>query len=38
VGSIEVHVHAAAGVTDAHQLSITGLSAALERLQLARGA
>jgi hypothetical protein len=33
----EVHVHAAGGVTDAKELTIVGLSTALERLQLASG-
>jgi hypothetical protein len=37
-GNIEIHVHAAAGVTDAQQLSMSGFAAAIERLQLARGA
>lgn len=33
----EVNVHAAQGVTDAHQLTVTGLAIALERMQLAGG-
>lgn len=37
VGGIVIHITAPQGVTDAHQLSVTGLSVALERLQLASG-
>lgn len=37
VGHLEVHVHAAAGVTGAQELSVTGLTVALERLALASG-
>jgi hypothetical protein len=37
VGSITVNVHAAGGVTDAHTLSVVGISTALERIRLAGG-
>jgi hypothetical protein len=33
----EVNVHAAQGVTDAHQLSVIGIAIALERMQLGSG-
>jgi hypothetical protein len=37
VDRIDVHIEAAQGVTDAHQLSVTGLTLAMERMQLAVG-
>ena len=37
ISGLQVHVHAAAGVTDATALSLTGLSTGLERMQLASG-
>jgi hypothetical protein len=37
VGHLEVHITAPHGVTDAKELSVVGLTIALERLQLASG-
>ena len=37
VDRLEIHITAPNGVTDAHAMSVTGLSLALERLQLAGG-